>query len=772
MSIFNDKTLKSVADIVSQIIHQESTHPKTEKEKKLAALAEPKDKITHKDVLVGRGVLNKEEVEELDESHFNLGDTVKCKASGMSGKVIKLDKEHGSDDEKYYTVKRSDGKEMKYAPNELSLMEEVEQIDEVSLDKASSAYAARIARMRNSKDGSKDYDKAVKTHMHISRKYGVDGLIKADKKRNEEVEKHEKEMHKESTEQLQEYESKDGVYRHKGTYGKSKGTEYGSTDWDKEEKDKSMTSKSPVKRGARQNYIRSKKVSGKTYESFSDMITMYKENGLKSLSEMFFKEEPDNEQFTKELEAAKKKASEKKTPEDEARVAKASVQAVKIEEDAENDEYIVEKKLTSDEMKKREEVAQAIERDNPDMPMSKKMAIATATAKKVAEEVEEGVIDTVKRAVRGVKRGIEADNKGWKKFGQTWNAAQDGDDEAARKFGRDANRYRNLGQGAKGKTAGGFPKSTNEVAPPGDKAEQLDEENPVSITSHFTHADGKKNAVTNFTAKAASDREAAIKKSGGKITGRTLNYASGKKDHRSVSEEVEELDEAAPFKDLHSAVKYATDSVKTHRDPDDGIEIHKHKSGGYDVNHTMNSNGRNWLKTSGAKHLGTVYKNKPHNIKEEVEELDELTTNTLKSYRSKAIDSMRKHNNAAKISAYYDQDYEHADKHTDKAQKRRMGFNMAGKKLSSRGALNPNAGKSNDGRATNFKEEAEQLDELSKKTLGSYVNKAAAQGQVHRSLADKSDDENNTYTKEGIRHRNKASKRLTGIRTAVKKLSN
>jgi len=48
-----------------------------------------------------------------------------------------------------------------------------------------------------------------------------------------------------------------------------------------------------------------------------------------------------------------------------------------------------EKTLTPTEMKKREEVAKAIERENPKMPMSKKMAIATATAKKVAEEVEE-----------------------------------------------------------------------------------------------------------------------------------------------------------------------------------------------------------------------------------------------------------------------------------------------------------------------------------------------------------------------------------------------
>lgn len=45
-----------------------------------------------------------------------------------------------------------------------------------------------------------------------------------------------------------------------------------------------------------------------------------------------------------------------------------------------------EKKLTPAELKKREEIAKAIEKDQPDMPMDKKMAIATAQAKKVAEE--------------------------------------------------------------------------------------------------------------------------------------------------------------------------------------------------------------------------------------------------------------------------------------------------------------------------------------------------------------------------------------------------
>lgn len=51
-------------------------------------------------------------------------------------------------------------------------------------------------------------------------------------------------------------------------------------------------------------------------------------------------------------------------------------------------EQVDEKHLTPAEMKKREQVAKAMERSNPGMDKSKKMAIATATAKRVAEEVE------------------------------------------------------------------------------------------------------------------------------------------------------------------------------------------------------------------------------------------------------------------------------------------------------------------------------------------------------------------------------------------------
>lgn len=61
-----------------------------------------------------------------------------------------------------------------------------------------------------------------------------------------------------------------------------------------------------------------------------------------------------------------------------------------------------EKTLTPAEIKKREEIAKAMERDNPDMPMAKKMAIATATAKKVAEGLDE-------------EKGEWKTDTGWKK---------------------------------------------------------------------------------------------------------------------------------------------------------------------------------------------------------------------------------------------------------------------------------------------------------------------------------------------------------------------
>jgi acid stress-induced BolA-like protein IbaG/YrbA len=86
--------------------------------------------------------------------------------------------------------------------------------------------------------------------------------------------------------------------------------------------------------------------------------------------------------FKKIAAAAAKKYGSKIAGE---RVAGAVLKKVIAKEEVET---VDEKTLTPAELKKREEVAKAIGRENPDMPMAKKMAIATATAKKVTEDVD------------------------------------------------------------------------------------------------------------------------------------------------------------------------------------------------------------------------------------------------------------------------------------------------------------------------------------------------------------------------------------------------
>lgn len=68
--MFSEKKYGLPESLIKAVQEATKTHtvPKTEKEKKLAALAEPKDKITHADVMAGRGV-TKEEA-DIDEGKY------------------------------------------------------------------------------------------------------------------------------------------------------------------------------------------------------------------------------------------------------------------------------------------------------------------------------------------------------------------------------------------------------------------------------------------------------------------------------------------------------------------------------------------------------------------------------------------------------------------------------------------------------------------------------------------------------------------------------
>ena len=213
--------------------------------------------------------------------------------------------------------------------------------------------SAEKAKMDYDKDGKVESPKAEVLGSRI-RAAKLAGKLKEEVELNEE------------TEQLDEYESKGGKYTHKGTYGREKGAKYGESDYSKggeEEKETEKAVKSPKRAskgyGARQNMgMRGQSTGEKKKKvneslSFTEMLELYNEHGLKVLAPIETEEmdidgttvevidadkvngvvetmveEPDNETFTKEVEAQKAKnaGGGKK-----AEVAKPSVQAVKQE---------------------------------------------------------------------------------------------------------------------------------------------------------------------------------------------------------------------------------------------------------------------------------------------------------------------------------------------------------------------------------------------------------------------------------------------------------
>ena len=177
--------------------------------------------------------------------------------------------------------------------------EDVEQIDELSTGTLNS-YISGAKQDRAAQSDSKnsgDREEAANAKKQIVKR--TSGIIGAKARLN-----------KEEQESILEYESKNGKYTHKGTYGTAKGAEYGETDYDKEnELAKSLDKKKPKKKayGARQNFVRSTRVN----ETFSGLMSVYAQSGLKGLSESLVKEEPTNPKFKKELDAQQKKSETK-----------------------------------------------------------------------------------------------------------------------------------------------------------------------------------------------------------------------------------------------------------------------------------------------------------------------------------------------------------------------------------------------------------------------------------------------------------------------------
>ena len=292
MSIFDDKSLKSVAEAVMKVMQQEELKGNQHK-----IDANKNGKVDAHDFKLLR---SKKSMKEEDEGipkkkeekfHMDL-DKLVHKTLGKSPKEMKEGMGSDSKASQLHQSIRSKNPNLPKNPN----------------------YYKELGATYDIEDDTKRH--AAQTE--LKKKHGM----------------------KEETEQLQEYESKSGVYRNKGTYGGSKGTEYGNTDWDKEEKDSKKVMDNPPKAsrklGARQNFKRSTRVN----ESFTQMVASYRENGLKSLVDMVsFEEEVDNETYEKEMKDQKMKFDGKKKGAD---VAKASVQAVKVEEETHTEIQVID----------------------------------------------------------------------------------------------------------------------------------------------------------------------------------------------------------------------------------------------------------------------------------------------------------------------------------------------------------------------------------------------------------------------------------------------
>jgi len=518
MSNFNDKALKSVADAAAKIMGEALVGNQHKID------ANKNGKIDGQDFKILRAKKTMKEA-ELDEASYSAKEARAGKDIGKPGKEFsKIAKSAG----KKYGSEEA-GKRVAGAVLAKLRKEEAEQIEEggmpSSVIKHKQSLATKTPEQLHS--GFKEVaGRMGKSVEHVARSTAWShGYGKGEGKGSGHYWNKVKHLEpkSESVEQIDEYNSTGGVYKHKGKYGyQGTGAEHGVTDHEKDnDMDDLDYQKKSKKLGARQNMGKRGQSDGtkkkKTNESFTAMLEMYNEHGLKYLAELsrveedvlidetpgqdiqvinadiqngyaeMTVEEVDNETFTKEMKDQEAKMNGKKKGGD---VAKASVQAVKQEEVEQIDEL-------------------------------KKSTVASYIQKK-------------------------------------------------------------------------FGKMSDE---------------PVS-----------KNQYGYAKKDAKGIQRAGLRMSGIKAT---------------QKEEVE-LDEAAPFKDLSSAVKYGSDKVKTHRDHLDGIEVYKHKDGGYDVNHSMNSNGRNSLNKSGAKHLGTIYRDTrgkvSHNIKEEVEQMDEISKETATKY--------------------------------------------------------------------------------------------------------------------------------------------
>jgi len=364
---FENKKLRDVADIAARIMMGEKAlHPN---QQKLDVHEPEKDELTAKDFEMLRNKKKvKEETEEVAE------ETIEEATPPKNTDIA--DKSYLKDMGKKPTVK-SDLKNLgRFITGKKETNEDVEQIDEVSLKTATSAYVKRMG-----KDDDNNDSKALKTITHIGNKHGVKGVAKAAKAADKEYGLNDKNNpRKEFVKQVMsgvkkeevdaaaatilEYESKDGKFVHRARPGA-----YGGT---KDEKHAVDTLSGPKTKEL-------KAIESEKKKKMSEMVATYKEQGLKGLFEALKKdevivEEPTSAEFDAQLADAKQRAAGTKK---QAEVSKPAVQAVQNEETHTTVQFIdyndvngvkiseidlEERSMTKPEMKKKEEIVKSMKK--------------------------------------------------------------------------------------------------------------------------------------------------------------------------------------------------------------------------------------------------------------------------------------------------------------------------------------------------------------------------------------------------------------------------
>lgn len=371
-----------------------------------------------------------------------------------------------------------------------------------------------------------------------------------------------------------------------------------------------------------------------------------------------------------------------------------------------------EKTLTPAEKKKREEIAKAMERDNPGMDMRKKMAIATWQAKKVAEEAIEESITKMSsprlkfHATKGVPHGsytrkeVEDEHKRRMKTEPNYHAVKPSLNEEAEleeglyhvEYGRGGRLTHQVvakdAKDAHQKAMAHLKKKNPKLAHP-DYADTFNKPAITHIKGNEPRADKYKTEATELDEISRDLARSYIRKA-----------TADNKERRS------EVMKPFNSKDMDKNVS----QYKKMKSREKGIETAGKKA--YDIGGKAKVPAR------------------------ESVELDEVSDKKLDAYRQKAF-----------------ADQPSGDDGSDKYRKRKFGRDLAFAKQTGRAKV----------LAT--KEETE-LDELKKSTLGSYIKKASTNqiGNTAKVLAGKNDPDTE-------RARRRMGQRMSGIAKATDKLT-